>query len=153
MRRWLAGLGVLAALSCSHARADEDPDLYAPALQTCIEAAAADADRLAACKGASAEPCISADGGTTHGMVMCFSNEAEVWARAMEESQRRLTVASPETAAALADSQRAWASYRDAQCGYRVALWGEGSGARVELAACIAAMTADRAILLSAASP
>jgi len=56
----------------------------------------------------------------------------------------------PDRASALTDAQAAWSDYRARECGYRVARWGEGSGARVVLASCMAQMSADRAVDLIA---
>lgn len=135
------------------AHADVEPDRFAEALRICIGSATGEAENLAACEGASSRPCMEEDGGTTHGMVMCLSNEGTVWAEVMEEHLLRLSRANPDIADTLAAAQQAWRDYTDAQCSYRVALWGEGSGARVELASCYANMTADRATMLAALSP
>jgi uncharacterized protein YecT (DUF1311 family) len=85
---------------------------------------------------------------TTHGMVMCLSDEGAAWEALMEAAVARLSSARPETADALTAAQADWRAFRETECNYRVVRWGEGSGARVELASCMAGLAADRAIAL-----
>lgn len=117
----------------------------------CVESAGDEGDALAACQGVVANPCLETDGGaSTQGMVMCFAAEADAWASELHAALTRLAAARPETDAALTSAQDAWSDYRDSECAYRVARWGEGSGARVVLAQCLAQLTALRAIDLIA---
>ncbi|MGE0739800.1 MAG: lysozyme inhibitor LprI family protein [Hyphomonadaceae bacterium] len=148
MRHLLMAAALLAA-GASGARADEANPDNAQRVLECVSAAAGDAAMLNGCQGAAANPCMETDGGaTTHGMVMCLSSEADAWARVMQASLLRLAEAQPETQSALEASQIAWESFRDAECSYRVARWGEGSGARVVLAGCLSQQTATRAMVL-----
>lgn len=147
MRMLLAVFAVLALTGVAHADPDES-DVYIPNVAACIAAAADDEAALRACRGAAANPCLEAAGGITHYMVMCFSAEARGWGDAMDGAFARLAAARPETASALQEAHTAWEGYRDSECSYRVARWGEGSGARVELAACYNQLTTDRALAL-----
>ena len=137
----------LTACATTSARADPPDSTYALRIEACVSAAADEA-ALAACQGVESHPCMEADGGSTHGMVMCLSEEGDAWAVLMDAALQRLASARPETAEALSASQETWNTFREAACNYRVVRWGEGSGARVELASCSASMSADRAIAL-----
>lgn len=140
---------LLALLACAPtlARADDDTAPHRERLAACI-AAAETADALAACRGVAVQPCMDADGGTTLGMMLCLGAEAEVWDAEVLASLARLRAARPDAVAALELTQSAWDTYVESACAYRVILWGDGSGARVELAACYAALNAERAIAL-----
>ncbi len=147
MRRLLAML-LFVVCFAPPALADEPESMaYAPHVAACLAGAGDDA-ALAACEGAASRPCIEADGGTTHGMVMCFSAEAEAWTRQLTDVVARLNEAEPHGMAALSAAQESWRAYAEAECSYRVTRWGDGSGARVELASCFASLTAQRALTL-----
>lgn len=146
MRALLLTLTLLACAP-TMARADDDMAPHRERLAACI-AAAQTADAFAACRNVAADPCLDADGGTTLGMMQCFGAEAEAWADAVQASLTRLRTARPDAADALDQSQLAWDTYVESACSYRVVLWGDGSGARVELAACYAQLHAERAIAL-----
>lgn len=147
MRVLMAALAFAAMASTAHADPDES-EAFIPHVAACVAAAADDEAALSACRGAAANPCLEAAGGITHAMVMCFSAEARGWGEVLDASAARLRSARPETAPALDDAQMAWPRYLDSECSYRVARWGEGSGARVELAACYAELSTDRALAL-----
>lgn len=140
---------VLLCAPVAPAWADVDTIETAP-LAACVSAAASDAAALRACPGVIAQPCLDSDGGyTSHGMMMCYSAEAEAWERVINAVLERLTATEPDLAPSLAASQDAWRAYRDAECNYRVNRWGEGSGARVARASCIADLSAERGIALT----
>lgn len=130
------------------------PQAYADTLETdavsaCVTAAADDEVALNACRRIVSHPCMDSGGGaSTMGMVMCLSEEGEAWTSVMDATQTRLTASRPAAAAALSRAQEQWRAYRDAECSYSVARFGQGSGAQVEYAACMASMSADRAIAL-----
>lgn len=145
MRLLLAGVTLFFA-PFGTASADIDEIDLSPLLE-CVAAAEHEVVALRACQGAVTQPCFDAPGGeTTHGTVMCYSAEGDAWARVMQESLARLSAGNAELAPSLAATQAAWHRYREAECSYRVARWGLGSGARVALASCMAQLTADRAI-------
>jgi len=140
---------VLLCAPVAPASADVDAIEAAP-IVACVSAADGDAAALRACRGAIAQPCLDSDSGyTTYGMVMCFSAEAEAWESVINDALERLAAAGPDLAPSLAASQEAWRAYRDAECSYRVNRWGEGSGGRVALAACIADLSVERGIALT----
>lgn len=145
MRQLIFALALLACAS-PEARADLPEITYAERVNACVAAAEGDRAALNACKGAASQPCMDADGVTTIGMITCLSEEGSAWEAHMAGAQTRLAALHPETAGALTTAQNQWRAYRDAECSYAVARWGEGSGARVEHAACTANMAADRAI-------
>jgi len=147
MRLFLAGVLFLCA-SATTVLADVTQIDSAP-LQACVSAAEGEADALRACRGTISQPCFDTpEGASTHGMVMCASAERDAWARILDEQLARLSANGADSAPSLQRAQTAWAAYREAECNYHVALWGEGSGARVALASCDAQLTADRAIAL-----
>lgn len=138
----------ITACATPEARADLPEVTYAERVSVCVTAAEGDRAALNACKGAASQPCMDADGGeSTLGMTMCLAEEGSAWEALMNAAQTRLAQRQ-ETVAALTSAQEQWRAYREAECGYAVARWGEGSGARVELAGCMATMVADRAIVL-----
>lgn len=136
------------ACATPEASADLPAITYAERVSACVFAADGDEAALNACKGASSQPCMDADSGSTYGQMSCLSEEGGAWEALMTDSQTRLAAVRPETVAALTSAQEQWRAYREADCSYAVTRWGEGSGARVELAGCMANMTADRAIAL-----
>lgn len=143
---------VLAACVSPPARADVDEDPYSPLLTQCIADAQRDGEALRACRDKAAAPCIEQDS-STNGMMLCISNETAIWEDVIDSQLQRLSAASPQSAETLASAQQAWLAYRETQCGFRVALWGEGSGARVELASCYEEMAAERAVTLAIIEP
>lgn len=149
MRRhfFALALGVIACAT-PDASADLPTITYAERVAACVTAADGDASALNACKGVASQPCMEADGGSTYGLMSCLSEEGGAWQSLMVAAEARLAAARPETAEALTSAQEHWRAYREAECSYAVARWGEGSGARVELAGCMANMVADRAIAL-----
>lgn len=149
MRRLLASFAfALASLACADAAADPEPD-YTGAVVDCVAAAGADEAALQACRGLSWRRCgDEGDDVTTHGMVMCASAEGDAWQRVMTASLNRINTARPDLTGPLKEAQDGWRRYVFAECSYRVARWGEGSGARVALASCYADLTAERAITL-----
>jgi len=122
------------------------PDSRAPVL-ACVEAAGIDEAAVRACQGVGARPCHEV-ALATQDMVMCAAGEGQAWDDVIAHSLARLRSAEPDRAEALADAQSAWADYRARECGYRVVRWGDGSGARVALAGCMAQLSADRAAAL-----
>lgn len=148
MRQILLSVALLCA-PIAPASADVDTIETAP-IAACLGAAAGEGTTPRACRGVIAQPCLDSDGGyTTYGMVMCYSAEAEAWESVISGALDRLTATEPDLAPSLAASQDAWRAYRDAECSYRVNRWGEGSGARVALASCIADLSAERGIALT----
>ncbi|HRP11845.1 MAG TPA: lysozyme inhibitor LprI family protein [Terricaulis sp.] len=124
------------------------PDARAPVL-ACVAAAGINEAAVRACQGAGAQPCHEAVI-ATQDMVLCAAGEGQAWDEVIAQSLARLSAGAPDRASALTDAQAAWSAYRARECGYRVARWGEGSGARVVLASCMAQMSADRAVDLIA---
>jgi uncharacterized protein YecT (DUF1311 family) len=142
----------IVACAIAPARADTEDDPYSPLLVQCVADAQGGAGVLRACKDKAAAPCIEQDG-STNGMVLCIGNETAIWENLIDAHLERLAAASPASAESLTSAQQAWLAYREAQCGYRVALWGEGSEARVEHASCFQEMAVERAVSLASIEP
>ncbi|MBL8547855.1 MAG: DUF1311 domain-containing protein [Hyphomonadaceae bacterium] len=105
-------------------------------------------DAVAACREATSRPCIEDDGGTTPGLIECYSAENDGWEHVMDFVAGELTAAFPESAALLADAQHNWQLFREQDCAFAQQRWGPGSGAQVEYVRCMATHAADRAVAL-----
>jgi uncharacterized protein YecT (DUF1311 family) len=145
MRRLLFALALCFA-PIPGAHADPRTD-YSPALADCIGAAVLDAAELNACRGVITERCRAEEGDATFALVLCISDEAEAWERIITSVSERLRSSGEADARPLLDGVHTqWLAYREAECSYRQARFGAGSGSQVELASCFADLTADRAI-------
>lgn len=138
-------IAAMVALAAPAAADPPDGEIDARALVlNCVNAAGVIESAVRACQGIAAQPCHNVSV-TTHDMVMCAAREGEAWDEVVTASLSRLRAAQPDLADALNAAQDDWRAHRDSECGYRVARWGEGSGARVVFAGCLAQMNADRA--------
>ena len=89
--------------------------------------------------------CIESAGGADFKMAECASVELERQDKMLNATYRDLVARSnPANKPALLKAERAWLSFRDAQCGYQGTLEGEGTMADVILAGCKLEMTARR---------
>lgn len=137
--------------------------IYGAVLDSCYAAAGDDA-ALSDCVGQMATTCMdSQDGGhSTLGMTMCAMAEAQIWDKYLN-IECRATMAGltemdtdeaeyfPEfakRAESLRAAQRAWISFRDAECGLDYAMWGSGSMRHIAASNCQLEMTAARTIKL-----
>ena len=97
-------------------------------------------------------------------MSRCLNSEAEFWDRLLNDEYRR-TMRWAEImdeddaeyfseyanrAIALRAAQRAWITFRDAECEFDYASWGAGSMRRIAGSDCIMRLTAKRTIELRA---
>lgn len=114
------------------------------------------------CVGAASDSCMAleADGYTTFGMMTCAMAETAAWddllnaeyqktrarAAAMDgyESQPEYAV----RADRLLDAQRAWITFRDAECALAYSEFGAGTMRVLASSGCHLQMTADRTIQL-----
>jgi hypothetical protein len=154
-------VGLVAALAfalaviaqCAPVRADPF-ESYNPAfVNGCVAAAGADQEALRRCIGVGAEPCIVADGSATMSHVLCWDHEAGTWRelmqRATETMNTRHTYRDPQR---LADANKAWETWAEAECEYWAWEVGGGTGEQVDRAHCQARVSAARAITLIAAA-
>jgi len=137
--------------------------IYGPVLAQCY-ATAVGFEEKTACIGALALECMEKeDGGqTTIGMSMCNRAEAEfwdgllnkeyqltmAWAKANDIEEAKFDPQFANLANALRDAQRAWITFRDAECGLAYAVWGSGSMRQIAGSSCFADMVAERTIEL-----
>jgi len=141
---WRIVLAAAALAGCASAAMAEEAGV-AP-LEACIAAAGESPLALEACRGVILDPCIKTEGGeTTYGMVQCYGAESAAWAVQMNAALERAR-ADEARRAWLEPAQQAWSAWRDAECAYRASRFLGGSMARVLAAACIADLTATRAI-------
>lgn len=112
------------------------------------------------CVGEAASLCMELeDGGhTTLGTMNCLLKERDVWDELLNEAYGEARFAAesldkddleyfPEFAVRktqLRDAQRAWITYRDANCLMEYGLWGSGSMRQIAGADCHMRMTAQR---------
>ena len=88
---------------------------------------------------------------TTVGIVDCLDKQAKHWDTRLNKSYKELmsrSDAAQQTPLKLA--QRAWITYRDANCTFYGS--GEGSLSRIEAVECLRAMTKERSCELEAAN-
>jgi uncharacterized protein YecT (DUF1311 family) len=154
MRSVVAGLALL--LAALPAQAQDDA---ADAVASCMRDAWP-RDVRALCVGVVSAPCQLAPGGeTTEGMNRCLAREAGAWDSVMNrqfpELMRRareidaansITDGLDAAAPALENAQRAWLLYRDGECRWAYASWGEGSFRSVAHAACLVDLTTRRVV-------
>jgi uncharacterized protein YecT (DUF1311 family) len=154
---------VLTVLPAAVVAKEELVTIYGPVLAQCY-AAAVGFEAKTACIGALALECMEKeDGGqTTVGMSMCNRAEAEfwdgllnkeyqltmAWAKANDIEETKFDSQFANLANALRDAQRAWITFRDAECGLAYAVWGSGSMCQIAGSSCFADMVAERTIEL-----
>lgn len=114
------------------------------------------------CIGAAAQLCMEMTerGQSTAGMVDCMAQETAVWDDLLNATygdviamMRAGDAADAETAPeyavredSLRAAQRAWITFRDANCRADHAVWGTGSMRRIAGASCMLQMTAERTL-------
>ena len=136
---------------------------YGTALETCYANAASTPERQA-CIGVMSSACSAREEGgeTTLGIVTCLMAEATVWdgflnteyqavrarAKAADTDEAAYFPEFAKRAEALLAAQRAWITFRDAECFRAYAEWGSGSMRNIASSDCQMQMTADRTIEL-----
>ncbi|QDY68903.1 lysozyme inhibitor LprI family protein [Qingshengfaniella alkalisoli] len=110
-----------------------------------------------ACTFTISETCQAQDSGqTTVGMIECNLRENEAWDTLLNQIYKdvRAQAASSDKAdggdraGTLLRAQRAWIVFRDADCSFAYAQWGNGSMRQIAGSACHVARTAQRVIEL-----
>jgi len=157
MRTILALLALL--LAALPVRADQTSD-DADAVESCMHDAWP-RDVRALCVGVVSAPCQRAAGKeTTVAMVHCLAREAGAWdtvmnrqfpelmqrAREVDAANSQANDSLDASAPALETAQRAWLIYRDSECRYAYASWGNGSFRPVAHSACLVDLTARRVV-------
>ncbi|MEJ8560995.1 DUF1311 domain-containing protein [Yoonia sp. GPGPB17] len=143
----------------------DDDWLYAPMVDAC-SARADQAGGPQSCIGEAAAACMQGepDGETTVGMMFCLLDERDAWdailndeyqqtrdfARAMDAEDQELFPEYAVRAEQVLEAQRAWITFRDANCTMEYGVWGAGSMRQIAGADCHLQMTADRALALRA---
>lgn len=153
-------LAILLALLPAPALAEADP-AFVEILDTCMNGPTDQAGPQA-CIGVLTGQCTSKpEGQTTAGMVNCAFAEAEAWdvllnreyqtargfAQSADADDAAIYAVREET---LRDAQRAWITFRDANCAAEYAAWGAGTIRQVFGANCHLQMTAERTLALRA---
>ena len=155
---------VILGLAGSPATANETlVATYGTALETCYANAASTPERQA-CIGVMSTACSAREEGgeTTLGIVSCLMAEATFWdgylnteyqavrarAKAADTDEAAYFPEFAKRADALLAAQRAWITFRDAECFRAYAEWGSGSMRNIASADCQMQMTADRTIEL-----
>jgi uncharacterized protein YecT (DUF1311 family) len=145
----------LTLLACAPVRADEMEGYDAARVQTCVASAGGEREALRRCIGASASPCVDAEGPATFAYVLCWSREADTWRQLMDAAAARLSAEqSYRDPQRYAAATTAWEAWVEAECEYWAWQEGGGSGEQADRVVCAANATAERAItLLVAAAP
>lgn len=140
---------VLAACATQPASADPFESAQSQLLDACVQSAGASREALQQCVGVVANPCIVTDGSATSSHVLCWSAEADAWRTHLDRAMTRLNETQQyRSPSRLAEANKAWAAWLDAECEYWAWEEGGGSGEQVDRARCHARRTADRAISL-----
>jgi len=116
-------------------------------------AGAAPGETALACLGQGAKPCTETpEGMTTIGTMQCLQAETAVWDDLLNTEYKALRAQMLAQGGnlneMLLDAQRAWITFRDAECALEYARWGDGSIRQIVAANCLMEMTAARAIEL-----
>ena len=143
-----------------------DADLiakYGPKLEKCYSEAA-DFAAKTACLGIFSGICMAEEEGgeTTLGMSFCLHSASVVWdgllnqeyarakdwAVAMDQDDSKYFPEYANRVNALRDAQRAWITFRDAECELAYSVWGSGSMRHIAGNNCILDQTAKRTVQL-----
>ncbi|WP_420584451.1 lysozyme inhibitor LprI family protein [Ruegeria sp.] len=121
-------------------------------IQWCFSQAQPDGG-LSACVGKAAGACQTAPGNdTTIGMAQCIQAETQVWDTFLNEQYQlrisELSEQSPGLSDQLRNAQRAWISFRDAECALTYSIWSGGTIRTIIAANCMLTETAERAVEL-----
>ena len=104
------------------------------------------------CLGQAAQGCMAATDQSTLSTIACIGAETQVWDDLLNTEYKARRSEMLAQGAGLTDkllaAQRAWLTFRDAECALEVARWGEGTLAGVVGANCMMEMTAARAAQL-----
>lgn len=147
-------IGVILATAVSGlALADESPETIAgrararPMLEACI-AKAATVEAMRACKRIVFQPCYQEEDyrQSTHGLVMCNSREGDTWEAMLEARTKDLAKRDAYRAKALADANKAWRAWIEAECFFHREEAQGGSAEGVITTECLSDLTADRVI-------
>jgi uncharacterized protein YecT (DUF1311 family) len=105
------------------------------------------------CLGYAASQCQTLPGGsTTPGIADCISAETSIWDKILNEqyqaTRAQFRSIGTDLSQSLLDAQRAWITYRDAECALTYERWIGGSIRSVAHANCVLGFTSERAIEL-----
>lgn len=145
--------------------AAQDGWLYAPMVDSCAQRSAEDGGPQS-CIGDAAAACMAGepDGETTVGMMFCQLGERDAWdvllnaeyqearafAQRLDDGDRGTFPEYAVRADQLLAAQRAWITFRDANCAMEYGVWGAGSIRQIAGSGCQLEMTAERALALRA---
>lgn len=156
------------ALLASPMQAQSNPEIdqlmhYSDALPDCVDGAV-DMTEAQACIGLFSGACMESEQGgwSNLGMTFCTLSEHQAWdgllnrdyqtamstARVLDTEEAEYFPEYANRATSLRDAQRAWITFRDAECGLAYARWGSGSMRMTANASCLLDMTAQRALQL-----
>jgi uncharacterized protein YecT (DUF1311 family) len=104
------------------------------------------------CLGKPADNCIADTNDEMRAITACIDAETAAWDLLLNEQYRGLSTTlrqrDPDLPVLLRDAQRAWISYRDAQCAFDHARWRDGGLRSVVKANCMMTTTAQRTLEL-----
>jgi uncharacterized protein YecT (DUF1311 family) len=140
----LASMAIL-TMNAPAVRADD-----AQVIRACLQAA--DNGKPHDCIGRIADACLDKpESQSTHAMVACFNNEADIWDALLNaEYQRLLGVIEGKAKEDVVKAQRQWVVLRDADCAIPYALFDGGTMAQPIGADCLMSNTAERMLQVRA---
>ena len=148
-------LAAVLALTPALAAAQDLPPSATEGLEETVRACFADYNPYAggpSCLGQAAQGCMAATDQSTLSTIACIGAETQVWDDLLNTEYKARRSEMLAQGAGLTDkllaAQRAWLTFRDAECALEVARWGEGTLAGVVGANCMMEMTAARAAQL-----
>lgn len=159
-RLCLAALSVVLTASMAHAQ-DTEAQLASNVAE--IEACLASSpDDEQSCRGQQSDRCMETEEGqSTLGMNDCFRNETAAWDEILNRRYAKAVAAAkerdrdlaesfePDVFASLQTAQRAWITFRDAECDRIYAYSKDGTIKTTEWASCHLRLTSTRAIDLA----
>ncbi len=121
-------------------------------IEACLKSADADSGKPHDCIGRVADACLAKpENQSTHAMVACFNNEADIWDALLNtEYQRLLGVVAGKAKEDVVKAQRQWVGLRDADCAIPYALFDGGTMAQPIGADCVMSNTAERMLQVRA---
>ncbi len=121
-------------------------------IEACLKSADADGGKPHDCIGRIADACLAKpESQSTHAMVACINNEADIWDTLLNtEYQRLLGAVESKAKDDVVKAQRQWVGLRDADCAIPYALFDGGTMAQPIGADCVMSNTAERMLQVRA---
>jgi uncharacterized protein YecT (DUF1311 family) len=146
----MKGAFALALLCATPASAQDFVAVVDPAVTATCFAQTENGETAPKCVGAAANICMEQPGGySTQGMSACMDAETAVWDGYLNAEYRaRMAQLTKDQKQALRGAQRAWITFRDADCGLQYQMFIDGTIRSNIYTGCMLNFTAARALFL-----